>query len=312
MIVVACPGQGSQTPGFLEPWVEHPEAKIFLEQLSASAGIDLIAHGTSSDAETIRDTAVAQPLIVAASLMSWHLLSSRVDLGACAVSGHSVGEFAAAAIAGVVSDDDAIALVRERGLAMASAAQLEPSGMAAVVGGDEREVLHAIESVGLEPANRNGGGQIVAAGALDALSALAESPPAGSRVIQLQVAGAFHTRFMQPAVQTLHEKAALLTPQQPTHKLFTNSDGSLVENGTRFVELLVAQVSNPVRWDACMDSFLAANVSAFIELLPGGTLTGIAKRAMKGIPSVALKTPDDLDKAVELIGQVNAGQGDTI
>ena len=307
MIVVACPGQGSQTPGFLAPWVEHPEARAFLEQLSESAGIDLIAHGTTSDAETIRDTAVAQPLIVAASLMSWKLLSSRVSLDTAATAGHSVGEFAAAAIAGVISYDEALRLVRERGVAMAAAAGLEASGMAAVVGGDENEVLSAIAAAGLEPANRNGGGQIVAAGAADLLATFAEHPPAGSRVIPLQVAGAFHTRFMQPAVQTLSEKASALSPNNPQRTLFTNSDGSVVTSGGQFLELLVSQVSSPVRWDACMESFLNSNTTAFVELLPGGALTGIAKRGMKGTPAVALKTPDDLEKAVELIQQAAAG-----
>jgi len=306
VIVVACPGQGSQTPGFLEPWVEHPEARAFLEQLSNSAGLDLVFHGTRSDADTIRDTAIAQPLIVAASLMSWQMLISQIGLETAAVAGHSVGEFAAAAIAGVLSDDEAVRLVRERGLAMAEAAAREPSSMAAVVGGEEAEVLAAISAAGLEPANRNGGGQIVAAGASDALVRFIEHPPAGSRVVALQVAGAFHTRFMQPAVQKLKEKASQISPADPTRTLFTNSDGGTIQSGSQFVDLLVSQVSNPVRWDACMNSFLAQGVSAFIELLPGGALTGIAKRGMKGVPSVALKTPDDIEKAVEVLQQVVA------
>lgn len=303
MIVVACPGQGSQTPGFLSPWVAEPEFRDYLAELSAYADLDLIEHGTVSDAETIRDTAVAQPLIVAASLMSFRALSQRADLASVAVTGHSVGEFAAAALAGVLTDEEAMQLVRARGLAMAEAAKLAPSGMSAVVGGDEDAVLAAISHAGLEPANLNGGGQIVAAGSLTNLATLAENPPAGARVIALQVAGAFHTSFMQPAVETLSIRAATVSPNIPNRRLYTNSDGSVVTSGERFVELLISQVSNPVRWNACMNSFLDDGITGFIELLPGGALTGIAKRAMKGIPSAALKTPDDLVTAADLVSQ---------
>jgi [acyl-carrier-protein] S-malonyltransferase len=303
VIVVACPGQGSQTPGFLTPWLSEPAFRDYLAELSAYAGIDLIEHGTVSDAETIRDTAVAQPLIVAASLMSFRALSQRADVSSIAVTGHSVGEFAAAALAGVLTDEEAMQLVRARGLAMAEAAQLTPSGMSAVVGGDEDAVLAAISAAGLEPANLNGGGQIVAAGSLANLATLAETPPAGARVIALQVAGAFHTSFMQPAVEALRMRAASVTPSNPNRRLYTNSDGSTVESGERFVELLISQVSSPVRWNACMSSFLDDGITGFVELLPGGALTGIAKRAMKGIPAAALKTPDDLDTAASLVSE---------
>lgn len=301
MIVVACPGQGSQTPGFLAPWVEVSEYRTYLEELSSYADLDLVKHGTVSDADTIRDTAIAQPLIVAASLMSYRALAAQVDLDRVSITGHSVGEFAAAALAGVLTDQEAMALVAARGQAMAEAAALTPSGMAAVVGGDETDVLAAITSAELEPANRNGGGQIVAAGSLDALARFAENPPASARVIPLQVAGAFHTSFMQPAVETLRAKAATLSPQAPTRRLYTNSDGSVVADGDTFVQLLVSQVSNPVRWDACMQSFLADGVDGFVELLPAGALTGLAKRAMKGVPAAALKTPEDLSAAARLV-----------
>lgn len=303
VIVIACPGQGSQTPGFLAPWVEVPEFRDYLDELSTHAGIDLIQHGTVSDAETIRDTAIAQPLIVAASLMSYRALADRADVSAIAITGHSVGEFAAAAIAGVLTDAEAMELVRARGLAMAEAAKLTASGMAAVVGGDETLVLDAIRDADLEPANRNGGGQIVAAGAADSLAAFSQNPPAGARVIPLQVAGAFHTRFMQPAVAALSAKAAAFTPQDPSRRLYTNSDGSSVESGQVFLDLLVSQVSNPVRWDACMDSFIRDDIQAFIELLPAGALTGIAKRGMKGVPTAAVKAPEDLGVAAELIAE---------
>lgn len=303
MIVVACPGQGSQTPGFLSPWVEIPEFRQYLSELSEYAGLDLIEHGTVSDAETIRDTAIAQPLIVAASLLSYRALSQQIDTKTVAVTGHSVGEFAAAAITGVLTDEEALRLVRSRGVAMAEAAQLTPSGMSAVVGGDEDVVLAAIAAAGLEPANLNGGGQIVAAGSIASLTAFAENPPAGARVITLQVAGAFHTSFMEPAVETLRSQAARLAPRDPQHRLYTNSDGSVVSSGERFVQLLVSQVSSPVHWDACMNTFLTDGIDAFIELLPAGALTGIAKRAMKGVPTVALKSPDDLAAAVNLVSE---------
>ncbi|RZU65320.1 [acyl-carrier-protein] S-malonyltransferase [Microterricola gilva] len=304
MIVVVCPGQGSQTPGFLEPWLAEPRFAERLRSISDAAGIDLVAHGTTSDADTIRDTAVAQPLIVAAGILTLEALldgGRREKIGA--IAGHSVGEITAAAGAGILNDADAMRFVRERGTAMAAAAALEPTGMSAVLGGDEAELLARLDELGLEPANYNGGGQIVVAGALDALAALAENPPAKTRVVPLQVAGAFHTRYMKPAVAHLSEVAASLTPADPTLPIWTNNDGTQVASGARFVELLVGQVSSPVRWDLCMESFLAAGVTGIIELAPAGALTGLAKRAMRGIPSVAIKTPDDLAAAFELIDQ---------
>ncbi len=304
MIVVVCPGQGSQTPGFLEPWLAEPRFAERLRSISDAAGIDLVAHGTTSDADTIRDTAVAQPLIVAAGILTLEALldgGRREKIGA--IAGHSVGEITAAAGAGILNDADAMRFVRERGTAMAAAAALEPTGMSAVLGGDEAELLARLAELGLEPANYNGGGQIVVAGALDALAALAENPPAKTRVVPLQVAGAFHTRYMKPAVAHLSEVAATLSPADPTLPIWTNNDGTQVDSGARFVELLVGQVSSPVRWDLCMESFLAAGVTGIIELAPAGALTGLAKRAMRGIPSVAIKTPDDLAAAFELIDQ---------
>ncbi|MGO2061927.1 MAG: ACP S-malonyltransferase [Microbacteriaceae bacterium] len=305
MIVIACPGQGSQTPGFLTEWLSDPADRAFLEEVSQNIGVDLIEHGTVSDAETIRDTAIAQPLIVAASLLAWRALERRTDLSAAAVAGHSVGEFGAAAIAGVFSEHDALSLVATRGAAMAQAATEAATSMAAVIGGVEDQVLEAIESFGLTPANRNGGGQIVAAGAEEAIAKLVAEPPRGARVIQLQVAGAFHTEYMASAIPTLQEAASSVTVNDPSRLLWTNADGSRVERGTEFRDLLITQVSNPVRWDSCMQSFTEAGITAFIELLPGGALSGIAKRGMRGVPSVAIKTPADLDAAVELITSAN-------
>ncbi len=304
MIVIACPGQGSQTPGFLSEWIEDDASRAFLETASEVSGVDLLAHGTTSDADTIRSTEIAQPLIVAASLLAWRALSERVDLAGAGVSGHSVGEFAAAAAAGVITEKDAMRLVGVRGRAMAQAAAAEETGMSAVVGGVETDVLAAIETAGLTAANRNGGGQIVAAGSLAGLAALAENPPRGSRVIALQVAGAFHTSYMESAIPLLAEAAGTVAVSDPVRALWSNADGGRVESGIAFRDSLVSQIANPVRWDACMESFLEEGITGLIELTPAGALTGIARRALKGVPTVAVKTPADLDAAVELI--VNA------
>jgi len=302
VIVVVAPGQGSQTPGFLEPWLAEGRFRDQLGGLSDAAGIDLGAHGTTSDADTIRDTAVAQPLIVAAGLLTLSALFADGRRERVAgIAGHSVGEITAAAGAGILSEADAMAFVRERGTAMATAAAQTPTGMSAVLGGDEAELLARLELLGLEPANFNGGGQIVVAGALDALDALKDNPVAGSRVIALQVAGAFHTRYMQPAVAHLAEFAATLTPADPTLPIWSNRDGQAVTSGARFVELLVGQVSSPVRWDKNMAVFAESGITGIIELAPAGALTGLARRGLKGVPSVAVKTPDDLAAAFDLI-----------
>ena len=305
MIVVVCPGQGSQTPGFLEPWLAESRFRDQLQGISDAVGIDLVAHGTVSDADTIRDTAVAQPLIVAAGLLTLSaLLEGRRDrIGG--VAGHSVGEVTAAAAAGILSEADAMTLVRERGLAMAKAAALEPTGMSAVVGGDEAELLAKLDTLGLSPANFNGGGQIVVAGELAALDALKADPPAGARVIPLQVAGAFHTRYMQPAVEHLREVAATIEKHDPSLTIWTNRDGSVVTSGTEYIDLLVGQVSSPVRWDRTMESLAAAGVTGIVEVAPAGALVGLAKRGLRGVPTVAVKTPDDLEAAFALIDGIS-------
>ena len=296
------PGQGSQTPGFLTPWLADPAARTLLEEWSDAAGTDLVAHGTTSDADTIRDTAVAQPLIVAAGLLTARALAERVDRSRIAgVAGHSVGEFTAGAVAGVFSERDAVALVAERGRAMAAAAAEVPTGMSAVLGGDADELSSRLDELGLVPANVNGGGQVVVAGPVGALAALAEQPPAKARVVPLAVAGAFHTSFMAPAVERLRTAASGVAVQDPTTTLWTNADGRTVASGTEFVDLLVGQVSSPVRWDAVMASFADAGVTGLVELAPAGALTGLAKRGLKGVPTVAVKTPDDLPAAVDLL-----------
>lgn len=299
-VVVVAPGQGSQSPGFLEPWLAEPRFAEHLGALADAAALDLVAHGTVSDADTIRDTAVAQPLIVAASLLAFGALASHRDRLA-GVAGHSVGEFAAAAAAGILTESDALTLVRERGSAMAHAAALEATGMSAVIGGDEQELLAQLDDLGLSPANYNGGGQLVVAGDLAALARLADTPPAGARVIPLQVAGAFHTRYMQPAVERLREAAADVAVADPVTTIWSNNDGQVVSSGAAFVDLLVGQVASPVRWDLCMAAFEKAGVTGLIELAPAGALVGLAKRGLKGLPTVAVKTPDDIPAAIALI-----------
>lgn len=300
-VVVVAPGQGSQTPGFLEPWLAEPAFAEHLGALADAAGVDLLTHGTVSDADTIRNTAVAQPLIVAASLLAFRAVAGGRREMLAGVAGHSVGELAAAAAAGILSEADAMVLVRERGTAMATAAAEVATGMSAVIGADEAALLEQLDALGLSPANYNGGGQIVVAGELPALAALAENPPAGSRVIPLQVAGAFHTRYMQPAVDHLRSVAGGMTVSDPELTIWTNRDGSTVGSGSAFVDLLVGQVANPVRWDLCMAAFAHAGVTGLVELAPAGALVGLAKRGLKGLPTVAVKTPDDIPAAIALI-----------
>ncbi|WP_214466936.1 ACP S-malonyltransferase [Microbacterium flavescens] len=299
MRIAVFPGQGSQSPGFLSPWLSVDGTAERLAAYSEWSGVDLVAAGTEWDADRIRDTQVAQPLIVAASLLSWNALANRE--GVAGVAGHSVGEFAAAAAAGILSEEDALRLVGIRGRAMAEAAAAEQTGMSAVIGGDEASVVNRLDELGLTPANYNGGGQLVAAGALDALAALSAKPPAGARVIALQVAGAFHTRYMGPAVEALRTAAAEVAASDPRITIWSNRDGSAVASGAAFVDLLVDQVASAVRWDLCMTSFAAEGVSGIVELSPAGTLTGLAKRALRGTPAVAVKTPDDLQAAAALL-----------
>lgn len=275
-----------------------PGVREHLEALSDAAGLDLIRHGTVSDEETIRDTAVAQPLIVAAGLAAARVLLGETPLtSATVVAGHSVGELAASAIAGALSEQDAVTLVRTRALAMANAASATPTGMSAVLGGDPDDVLATLDRHGLTAANANGGGQIVAAGTLDQLTALAEDPPSKARVIPLKVAGAFHTHHMAPAVEALEELRPSLRPTVPQATLLSNYDGEPVASGETNLDSLIAQVSRPVRWDLCMARLQEMGVSGVLELPPAGTLTGLAKRGMRGTASLALKSPEDLDAA---------------
>ena len=296
MLIITAPGQGAQTPGFLTPWLELPGVAEQIGAWSELAGRDLVKLGTTGTAEEITDTSVAQPLLVAAALAAAGLLPEPD-----AVAGHSVGELGAGAIAGIVSAADAMRLVRVRGEAMAGACDDEPTGMTAVLGGDEAAVLAAIEAAALTPANVNGAGQIVAGGTLSALEAFAASPPEKARLRPLQVAGAFHTRHMAPAVSALAAAAEGVAVKDPAVTVLSNADGAAVASGTDWIARIVAQVAAPVRWDKCMATMASLGVTAMIELPPAGTLTGLAKRGLRGVETLALKTPDQLDAARDLI-----------
>ncbi|MGW2794717.1 ACP S-malonyltransferase [Streptomyces sp. NPDC001251] len=301
MLVLVAPGQGAQTPGFLTPWLDLPGAADRLAAWSDAIGLDLVHYGTQADADAIRDTAVAQPLLVAAGLLS---ASALGEITPGAVAGHSVGEITAAAFTGVLSEDAALGFVRKRGLGMAEAAAVTPTGMAALLGGESEHVLPHLEKLGLTPANVNGAGQIVAAGTAEQLAALEADKPEGvRRVVALKVAGAFHTHHMAPAVAELAEAAKSLEIVDPRFTYVSNADGKAVASGRDIVDRLVNQVSNPVRWDLCMETFNELGATALIELCPGGTLTGLAKRALPGVKTVALKTPADLDAARALVAE---------
>jgi [acyl-carrier-protein] S-malonyltransferase len=303
VLAVLSPGQGSQKPGFLTPWLELPGAEARLRWWSVPAGVDLVHLGTEADADEIKDTARTQPLLVAAALLAaGHLPMENVGV----VAGHSVGELGATALAGVFPAESAITLAGVRGREMAAACALEATGMSAVLGGDADEVIAALENLGLYPANRNAAGQIVAAGALDALAKLAAEPPAKARIIALKVAGAFHTPYMAPAETALGAIAGGVSVTDPGPVLLSNLDGTAVAGGDEMVDRLVRQVTAPVRWDLCMATLKDLGVTGIIELPPAGTLAGLLKRELKGDGApeiVTLNTPDDLPAARDLIAR---------
>jgi [acyl-carrier-protein] S-malonyltransferase len=306
VLVLVAPGQGAQTPGFLTPWLDVPGVADRLTWWSAVADLDLVHYGTEADADTIRDTAVAQPLLVASGLAAISVLfpdpaDALRRVGATA--GHSVGELTAAAAAGVVTAESAMTLVRERGRAMAAAAAVTDTSMTAVLGGDPAEVLAKIAQHGLTAANNNGAGQIVAAGTVEQLAAFKADPPDKARLAALSVAGAFHTEHMAPAVERMAQLAIGVTVHDPRVRYLSNRDGRAVDSGREVVDRIVAQIANPVRWDLCMETMAELGVTAMIELPPAGTLTGLAKRALRGIELVSLKTPEDLDAARALLAQ---------
>lgn len=299
MTVITFPGQGAQKPGLLAPWLEDETARDTLNRLSEAAEIDLITHGTESDAATIKDTAVAQPLIVAAGIISWDaLVRAGAVLDQVAVAGHSVGEITAAYAAGVFDADTAIRFVTRRARLMAADAAAVETGMAAVVGGDQDEVEARIIEAGAAPANFNGAGQIVAAGTPAALDELRANPPKGARVLPLKVAGAFHTSYMQDASDTLAQEADSFPANEPTLTLYSNESGQHTKHGEEYRELLVRQIANPVHWDRCMESFARDGHRTLIEMPPAGTLAGLAKRALPEFSRYTVNTPNDIDTAL--------------
>ena len=297
MIALLAPGQGSQTPGMLAEWLNLPGAGDRIDRWSQISGLDLARLGTTATAEEITDTAITQPLVVATTLLAHAALAER-GLPAAAdvvIAGHSVGEIAAYAIAGIISGDDAVKLAAVRGAEMAKACAAEPTGMSAVLGGEEDEVLARLEALELIPANRNAAGQIVAAGSITALEKLAEDPPAKARIRQLATAGAFHTHYMASALDGYAAAAADVTATEPTTTLLSNFDGRPVTSAADAMDKLVAQMTRPVRWDLCNDTLRGLNTVAIIEFPPAGALTGIAKRELRGVATHAVKTPADLD-----------------
>jgi [acyl-carrier-protein] S-malonyltransferase len=306
VLAIVAPGQGAQTPGFLNPWVESARVRDLLSWWSAVAEVDLIRLGTTADADEIKDTANAQPLIVAAGLVGAlslfpHPSDAFNKVGVTA--GHSVGELTAAAGARAITAESAMVIVRERGKEMAKASALTPTGMSAILGGERTAVLSAISALGLTAANDNGAGQIVAAGDLKALAKLGDNPPNGARVRALSVAGAFHTSYMQPALDRLTMLSRSVTVRDPRTKLLSNKDGAVVHHGREVLDRIVGQISNPVRWDLCMETMVDLGVTAVIEVPPAGTLIGLIKRAMPGVETLALKTPEDIPAAMDLIAR---------
>jgi [acyl-carrier-protein] S-malonyltransferase len=339
VIAILAPGQGAQSPGMLAPWLELDGVPEQVAAFSELSGLDLARLGTTADAEEIRDSAITQPLIVAMGLITASQLpvsedrserqrartaangndvsedrSERQrartaangndvseDRSDVVLAGHSVGEVTAAAIAGTLTPAQAISFATRRGSEMAAACAATPTSMVAVLGGDSDEVVAAILSAGLTPANRNGAGQIVAAGSLEAIAALTENPPPGARIRPLRVAGAFHTSYMSSAEESLRTVAAELEPSDPRHTLLSNADGAVVNDGRAVLDRLVAQLTRPVRWDLCLNTLRSLGITAAIELAPAGTLTGIARRELPGVRLVAVKTPADLETARQLL-----------
>ncbi|WP_300399811.1 acyltransferase domain-containing protein [Nocardioides sp.] len=310
MLVIVAPGQGAQTPGFLAPWLEDDVFASRMHWLSTVAGLDLAHHGTVSDAETIRDTRIAQPLLLATCLVATLELFPHPSDGFSqvgAVAGHSVGELAAAVGARAITAEQAMVLVRERGNAMADASAVTPTGMTAVLGGEREDVLASLARHSLVAANDNGPGQVVAAGTTEQLAALAADPPTKARLISLPVAGAFHTEHMAPAVGHVAKLAMSVSTHDPRIPFISNRDGQVIHDGREVLKRIVGQISHPVRWDLCLDTMLDLGVTGVLEMPPAGTLTGIAKRALKGVETFALKTPDQLDAARDFAAKHGEG-----
>jgi [acyl-carrier-protein] S-malonyltransferase len=278
----------------LLPWLDLPGAEAALAEWSDAASLDLLHLGTAADADDIRDTAVAQPLLTAAALLSAKALTTTPDL----VCGHSIGELGALALAGVLTPVEAVTLAAERGRLMAKAAAERPTGMAATLGGDEDQARALATVYGLEIATVNVAGQTVFGGPVDALKAFADASPGGARVRRLETAGAFHTSAMASAVPGFAELVSALTPRDALVPVVANADGATLSDGRQLVDRLVGQLVGPVRFDLCLQTVAAAAPDSIVELAPGGTLAALVKRAVPGVPITALRAPSDVAGAL--------------
>lgn len=312
MLAVLAPGQGSQSAGMLSPWLEAPRAQQVLTEWSDIVKLDLLRLGTSASSEEIRDTANAQPLIVATGLLVWRLItewdreeasgkSAIASPSEILIAGHSVGEITAASLASSLSANDAIKLVGRRGVAMARAARSSETGMSAVLGGKREDVLARLSQCNLQAANENGAGQIVAAGLKEDLKRLQDEPPLGARVRPLEVAGAFHTEHMAAAEVEFEELANLVDFRDPQFTLISNQDGGIIKTGDAIRKRLISQIKSPVRWDLCMEKMRDLGVNQVIELAPSGTLAGLVKRVLSDVTILAIKGPEDLITSRELL-----------
>lgn len=281
MLLLLSPGQGSQSSGLLRPWLDLPGARERLATWSGATDLDLLELGTLAPDDVVRRTEVAQPLLTAVALLSGRSLldGARPDL----VCGHSVGELSALALAGVLTDDEAVVLAAGRGAAMARAAAVSPTGMTAVLGGTVDE--NALAAAGLEVATVNAPGQVVVGGPVDALDAL-KVP--GARLRRLDVAGAFHTRAMAPAADELRTLVDALTPADAECDVVANADGARLRDGRALLDRLVGQLTRPVRFDLCLAA--VGDATRAVELAPGGVLTALVKRVLRELPVTALTT----------------------
>ncbi len=303
MLALVAPGQGSQSVGMLAPWVADSQTKDLVESWSELISVDLLKLGQLGTAEEIKSTDIAQLLIFITSYLSSLALDLRNAKDSSIVyAGHSVGEFAAYSLAGTFEVDQALRLVAKRGQAMLSATKVfSKTGMSAVLGGNKEEVLSYLREFDLIPANINSNGQIIAAGSLENLERLSSSPLEGTRIRPLEVSAAFHTKFMEPAVSQFTEIFKTLSVNSPRQIVLSNKNGERLSKPTDIMENLIQQVISPVRWDLCQAKMVELGVTGMLELAPGGTLCGIAKKEIPNVETFAIKSPEDIQGANDFI-----------
>ena len=303
MLAVVAPGQGSQSVGMLSPWVTDSKDKELVDSWSSLISVDLLKLGQSGNSEEIKSTDNAQLLIFITSILS----SLNLDLKnakdqSIIFAGHSVGEFAAYSIAGTFEVDQALKIVARRGQSMLAATNaFSKTGMSAVLGGNNDEVISYLREFNLIPANINSNGQIIAAGTLENLDRLANTPPAGTRVRPLEVSAAFHTKYMEPAISRFKEIFRDLNTNSPSQIILSNKNGEELNKSTDIIENLINQVISPVRWDLCQAKMVELGVTGMLELAPGGTLCGIAKKEIPSVETFAIKSPEDIQSANDFI-----------